>query len=49
MLRFALLAAAAFVAYRAVQENLPRVPLGFDLPGGAPPEGEKPAARTRRR
>jgi hypothetical protein len=39
MLRLALLATVAYVAYRAVQENLPRIPRGFDLPGGAPPAG----------
>jgi hypothetical protein len=39
MLRLAFLAAVAYVAYRAVQENLPRIPRGFDLPGGAPPVG----------
>lgn len=39
MLRLTLLAAVAFVAYRTLQENLPRIPRGFDLPGSAPPEG----------
>jgi hypothetical protein len=39
MLRLTLLAAIAFVAYRTLQENLPRIPRDFDLPGGAPPEG----------
>lgn len=38
MLRLALLAAVAYVAYRAVRENLPPIPHGFDLPGSTPPD-----------
>jgi len=37
MLRLALLAAVAYVAYRAVRENLPPIPHGFELPGSTPP------------
>ncbi len=48
MLRLNLLAAAAFFAYRALLENLPRIPRGFDLPGGAPPAGDG-KDRVRRR
>lgn len=47
MLRLALFAATAWVALRVVQENLPRIPRGFDLPGGDPSPADKAAGGGR--